>query len=150
MRRRLLLGGALLGAFVVALSQGAGSPTAALPRVEPPPTQAPRAAPAPVPEMRRNPFEFAGEPAAHADEAPASLSAEPVLAPATPAPAPARLVGFVFQAGRLRAALVFGGETYLLGLGEEAAGYTLLSADESAGVRLRTPAGNELALAVPE
>jgi len=75
----------------------------------------------------------------------------PVLSPSPlPAAVPVRFVGFVFQGRRTRAVIAVDGETYLLEAGEEAGGYTLLSADEATGVRLRTPGGGELALAVPE
>lgn len=155
MRRRLLLAGSLLGAFVVALSQGAGPPSSSPPAGEPTRAAPPTTAPAPPPEMRRNPFEFGdGDATMVREREERALASVAALHPsaATPAAAasPVRLVGFVAQAGRLRAALVLENETFLLGPGEEAGGYTLLSADESAGVRLRTPGGGELALAVPE
>lgn len=67
----------------------------------------------------------------------------------TPAPEPVvRLTGFVRRGGTLRAALSVRGEVWLLAVGEAASGFTLLAADEEAGVRLRDPLGAELALGI--
>ncbi|HET7295003.1 MAG TPA: hypothetical protein VFM88_21470 [Vicinamibacteria bacterium] len=72
------------------------------------------------------------------------------MAPVPPASAAVRLVGFVRQAGRLRVALVVEGESVLLGEGEAASGYELISADVNDGVRLKAPDGAELFVPAPE
>lgn len=102
-----------------------------------------------VPE--RNVFEYA-----HPDGSPeARVRVAPEVAPATPPPLeaaprepePVRLVGLVNRGGKLRAALSILGEVVVLGPGEEAEGYRVLSIDSDRGVRLRGPDGTERALA---
>jgi hypothetical protein len=58
-----------------------------------------------------------------------------------------RLIGFVRRGGALVAALSVAGEVVLAAAGEAAGGFTVLSVDEEAGVRLRAPDGREFALA---
>jgi hypothetical protein len=149
-RRDLLLLAALLCAFAVALTRGAGPPAAPAANPEAPSAPPTLSAPEPPPSLRRNPFEFGLAPVAAPSQRPAAAGR--ALPPALEVPAPpaaARLVGFVVQAGRTRAVVAIAGETHLLQAGEEAAGYVLISLDET-GVRLRTPDGGELALTVPE
>jgi hypothetical protein len=55
----------------------------------------------------------------------------------------------VHRGAGLRAALSILGNVVILGEGEEAEGYRVLSIDEEAGVRLRKPDGTEQALARP-
>jgi hypothetical protein len=57
-----------------------------------------------------------------------------------------RLVGLVRKGGALKAAVSMWGETVVLGVGDEARGYQVLSIDEEGGVRLRGPDGSELTL----
>ena len=68
-------------------------------------------------------------------------------------PAPAveavRLVGFVRRGGALRAALSLHGIVSVLGAGEQADGYSVLSVDEDTGVTVRTPEGEDLLLPPP-
>jgi hypothetical protein len=118
----------------------------------------PRAVPvapvaAPIPD--RNVFEFA-EPAPARAPAPVRATEPP---PATVPPSavetaaeevqPVRLIGLVHRGAGLRAALSILGNVVILGEGEEAEGYRVLSIDEEAGVRLRKPDGTEQALARP-
>jgi hypothetical protein len=111
------------------------------------------AEPAPPASAARNVFEFA-EP----KEAPvASAAPAHPVEPAPPAPSvaaapaadPVRLVGLVHRGGQLRAALSIGGTVVVLGAGEEAEGYRVLSVEEEAGVRLRGPDGIERSLSKP-
>jgi hypothetical protein len=105
--------------------------------------------PAAAAAFTRNPFEYGEVPAPVAVQ-----RAVPERSPATrlevaPAPEPVvRLVGFLQKGGAPRAALMVRGEMALLGVGEEWNGFTLLAADPETGVRLRDPAGAEIALAV--
>jgi hypothetical protein len=62
---------------------------------------------------------------------------------------PVRLVGILHTGATLRAALSVRGELLVVGVGDDASGYRVLSIDEE-GVRLRGPDGDELALAPPE
>lgn len=72
----------------------------------------------------------------------------PPEAPEEP-PAPAvRVIGLVRRGGTLKAALAVGGETFVLGPGGSAAGYTVLGVDADRGVTVRTPEGREVRLAV--
>jgi hypothetical protein len=70
--------------------------------------------------------------------------------PATRAPEPVRLVGLVNRGGKLVAALSILGEVVVLGPGDEAEGYRVLSVDSDQGVRLRGPDGTERALTTAE
>lgn len=101
------------------------------------------------PAPTRNVFEYAGRPETPPDPisvGPASLS--PVSPPHEPEP-PVRLVGLLRRGGRLRAALSLGGEVVIVGHGERAGQYSVLSIDDDRGVRLSGPDG-ELTLPPPE
>src|SRR5262245_3946206 len=126
-----------------------GGPTAVTP---PPPQRTPASppGPAPIPPLSRNPFAFARVVAPLAATVPETPRFAPVEAAATAAPSPVRLVGFVHQGDRLKAALVLEGETVLMSVGDTASGYRLLAADEDEGVRLADPDGRERLLALPE
>jgi hypothetical protein len=146
--KRAALAVALLGG-AFALSQGTGSPPdgAPAPVVGTRPA-APRS-PEPVPVLERDPFEFAGR--AVRDERPEPRNERTAPVPILkPLPPPQRLIGFEQRGERARAILVLGGETFLLAVGESAAGYTLVGSDGANAVRLRTPEGAEIALEVPE
>jgi hypothetical protein len=100
------------------------------------------------PAPLRDLFAYAGERAP--SSAPAAGDA-PVLVPTTapqptPTPRPVSLVGFVRQAGVLRAALRVHGDVVLAAPGERVGDYAVLALDEDAGVRLRGPDGAELTL----
>jgi hypothetical protein len=146
-----------IGAAVLGLSYLVGPrPEPSVPR---PPRRAaadPRPAPREMPVAGapgRNVFEFV-EP-----DAPPRVTAppRPAPAPSVEAPAPAgpvappavRLVGLVHRGGSVRAALSVRGNVVILGLGEEAEGYRVVSIDEDAGVRLAGPDGAEQVLAPP-
>ncbi len=134
------------------------------PRAEAPPPAPPRPASVPAPSgvdpgadplplPARNVFEF-DDPRLPAPP-PASLAPlmmPPPLdlssAPAPPAEA-VRLVGFVRRGGALRAALSVHGTVSVLGVGEEADGYSVLSIDEDTGVSVRRPDGDEVVLPPP-
>jgi hypothetical protein len=66
-----------------------------------------------------------------------------------PAPSPVALVGFVRQAGAVRAALSIRGSVTVLAREESAGGYVVLAIDEDRGVTLRCPDGTEMTLAPP-
>lgn len=123
-----------------------------------PPRPAPPTAPvgaeptsrvAPSHRLSRNPFEYGD-----VDEARVRIaSPRPVL----PSPSPSvtavatpvvRLVGFLRKGGALHAIVSMTGEVFVLGVGEEANGYTLLTVDEETGARVRGPDGSELTLEV--
>lgn len=142
----ILVGSALCGVF---LTWSAGSsPKAALPA---PAAGSPRPAgdpphvtsPSPVPTLRRNLFEYADQHGA--DPRPVLRVTRPSTPSATPTPA-IRLVGFVRKGEALSAALSIAGEVVVAAAGEENAGYTVLSVDEEAGVRLLDPEGREILL----
>jgi hypothetical protein len=114
----------------------------------------PPAAAAAVPEgPQRNVFEFAEAPVrlpTAPEERPPAPAADPAEAvEASPAPPAVRLVGLVRRQGGLRAALSLYGNVVVLGPGDEAEGYRVLSVDEENGVRLRNPDGSEQTLARP-
>ena len=145
----LAAGAALLGlSFLVA-----PRPDPAVPR--PPrrlaadPRPAPRETPAAgTPE--RNVFEYEEPAAPRATPAPRPVpipSAEPPPSDEPVAPAAVRLVGLVRRGGALRAAVSIRGTVVILGVGEEAEGYRVVSIDEEAGVRLTGPDGAEQSLA---
>ena len=147
----LALAGGLLAAYLVREPGSVASPSgplppaplaaAASPAVEAPPSAA---------GALRDPFRY--------DDAPRNPEPHPGLAllPAVRAAVPAQrstdqphLVGFVHRGGRLHAALSIAGEVVLLGEGDEADGYRVLSVDEDQGVRLRQPGGQEIILSSP-
>jgi hypothetical protein len=148
-----VLGVALLGALLwrgAGRSQGASAP----------PTR-PAARPAPVadwvaPEAPvRDIFRYA-EPALDREgpverrPAPAALPA-PAPSPAleAPPPLPFRLVGFVDQGRRRRAALATEAGVFLVGPGDDVEGHTVLSLHPDRGLLVRAPDGRELLLEPP-
>ena len=160
-RSRLALSGLLVAAIVLArfLRQPGYDAVARPPRgtlapgTARPPSRAARAPAMPD----RNVFEYApsaGRSPVRAVAPPATLAPDPVgaaLAATTPrAPEPVRLVGLVNRGGKLAAALSIVGEVVVLGPGEEAEGYRVLSVDSDQGVRLRGPDGTERALTAAE
>lgn len=64
-------------------------------------------------------------------------------------PPPIRLIGFIRQAGELRAALSVLGRIALLSEGEAVEGYQLVAAEQDVGVRILDPDGGELELRLP-
>jgi hypothetical protein len=110
----------------------------------------PGEAAAAVPSSLRNVFEYSDvvRPVAPPASRPVAAATLPPLTMPSPSPSPAvRLVGLVHRAGRTRAALAVAGDTVVLGAGETAAGYTVVSIDEDEGVRVRTPDGTIIVLA---
>jgi hypothetical protein len=158
MRRWILLalaGAALLS--VVALTRGAGrgAPPAPKPLAE---AARPRGTNAAVssrsttetPLLSRDPFEYAddrGSLSRGPAEDGSRIGDRPVIAPSSPKPEPVRLVGLIRRDGALRAALSIEGQVEVLGVGDEAEGYRVISIDEDVGVRLRGPDGLERAIA---
>jgi hypothetical protein len=104
-----------------------------------------------VPASLRNVFEYedaAARPALAAPPRAATTAALPSLVPPAPSPSPlVRLVGLVRRGAQTKAALVVPGDTVVLGVGESAAGYTVVSIDEDEGVRVRTPDGGTIVIA---
>lgn len=153
MRKRVAaLAAAGLGLTAITLALGSGprasqTPLARAPR-NAPTADAATPDPIPVPQHARNPFEYAGVRAAAPGRAGLrEPGLEQLAVPPMPTPEPVRLVGFVERAGKFQAALVVRGEMALLEVGESVEGFTLLGADEEAGVRLRGPDGVEIVLA---
>jgi hypothetical protein len=100
----------------------------------------------------RNVFEYAeASVRAAGPPAPVRPVAPPVATlPSAPLPPPAppvRLVGLLRRGNQLKAALAITGETYVLGSGESAAGYTVVGIDEDEGVRVKMPDGSTIVLA---
>lgn len=100
----------------------------------------------------RNVFEYAeasvraaGPPLAVRSVAPRVVT-EPSV-PLPPPPPAVRLVGLLRRGSHLKAALAITGETYVLGSGESAAGYTVVGIDEDEGVRVKMPDGSTIVLA---
>jgi len=125
-----------------------------------PPRSAPQTAPvaaeptsrvAPSHRLSRNPFEYGdGDEGRVRIASPRLVFPSPspsVTAAATPV---VRLVGFLRKGGALHAIVSVTGEVFVLAAGEQANGYTLLTADEETGARLRGPDGSELTLEVPD
>jgi hypothetical protein len=157
MRGRLALAGLLAAALLVTLFLRQPGPDAVArqPRTPSPTVVGAPLRAATVPAVpQRNVFEYAHR----ADQPEARVRVTPEAAPAPPippepasrAPAPVRLVGLVNRGGKLRAALSILGEVVVLGPGEEAEGYRVLSVDPEQGVRLRGPDGAERSLAPGE
>jgi len=147
-KRALLAAALAVGLGAMALT-GGGPPAAEPPvRVQAP---APPARQVPVPPLTRNPFEFAGRRVEQAlTIAPASGVTRAEAPSPPPLPAPVRLAGFVRRGEGVKAVLIVEGDAVLLGQGESTGGYTLLSVDETEGVRLTTPDGSEIGLPVPD
>lgn len=103
-------------------------------------------APAPEPRLARDPFRYLGAPA-RVDPVPkVARPSEPAVV-ATPSTAEAvRLAGFVRIRSQLKAVLSIAGTTIVAAPGETVEGYQVLSVDEDAGVRVRSPSGEELLL----
>jgi hypothetical protein len=147
---RLIASGIAMAVLVVWLARSApvvprsGGPGSSV--VEPTQPRAPASA-APAPRLIRDPFRYLEE--APGRLLPASPAARPsvVTALSVPtAPEPIRLSGFVRRGAQLKAVLSVAGTTVVVAPGESADGYRVLSVDEDAGVRLRSPSGEELLL----
>jgi hypothetical protein len=121
----------------------------------PPPVARPRARPArPVRSggaalspSTRNVFEYGARPTpepAWRPAAPAVPSLPPVVEEPVAAPA-VRLVGLVRRGGVIKAALQVHGETMVVGAGEAAGDYRVVSIDDD-GVRLRAADGTTITL----
>jgi hypothetical protein len=137
----------LIGVWVASSSSIAPIADSAIPRTERPKRPAATLSEAPPARLTRDPFRYADEPAVRAEAPPPRRLPEPTAAtPAPPAPERIRLSGFVRRGGELRAALWIAGTTLVAAVGESAEGYRVISIDEDAGVRVRTPAGEELLL----
>jgi hypothetical protein len=101
----------------------------------------------------RNVFEYADGEARPAAPVPNMAAVAPPVIPGLvqppPAPSPlVRLVGLVRRGAQTRVALALAGDTIVLGAGESASGYTVISIDEEEGVRLRAPDGSTIVLVV--
>lgn len=150
MRARALVAVVVAAGLLGFLAAGGG------PRADPPPpaptsttvTETPRPRDSPA-TPSRNPFVYADE-TVPAPMPPLAPSPRTSVESVPPAPAPVRLVGLVYEGGRLKAALAIAGAVHVLAPGEEAAGYLLLSLDDEQGARLRGPGGNELVVQQPE
>jgi len=151
-RRVLLLGVAAAGGLLVVAWARGGGPVSTSPAAPAsggarlaPPVHPPPGRDAPSPGPMRNLFEYGqGD---RAPEAPlgdvSRRGARPVIAD-PPTPEPVRWVGLVRRGGEVRVALSLLGEVVILAPGETFSGYTLLTVDEDAGARLRTPSGAEV------
>jgi hypothetical protein len=163
MKVRLLALAAVLALVMAVFSRGEGPshPRAAAedgarqaPASEPAPAE-----PSPVPFSAddkppvRDLFRYADRPVA---PAPAMVVPRPRIRAVVPTPSPepsvpptpaVKLVGLVSKAGRPHAALSIEGEVWVAGVGDEVAGYTVLSLDDTA-VRLRGPDGTDIVLDV--
>lgn len=154
MRRWVLLAPAgVVLLSVVALTRGAGrgaapeskpSAEAARPR-NTDAAVSPRVA-TETPLLSRDPFEYADDRPSlsrRAAEDGPRFGDRPVITLPSPTPEPVRLVGLIRRDGALRAALSIEGQVEVLGVGDEAEGYRVISIDEDVGVRLRAPDGLE-------
>ena len=156
MRARVLVMAAVAAALALYLIRAAGSPDGSSAPPDSVRTAGPARAlaePVATPSSPlRNVFEYA-EASLRASGPPARLRsvAPPVaMEPSPPLPPPAspvRLVGLLRRGGHLKAALAIAGETYVLGSGESAAGYTVIGIDEDEGVRVKMPDGSTIVLA---
>ena len=148
MSPRVAIAGALAILLAVVLMKDLGAgPVPAPPPRRPRPPQAARGGAALGPPPDRNVFEYASRPVTDAP-APPTATLGPVTAAspeaATPAPA-VRLVGLLRRGGVLKAALSVRGETLMVGPGDAAGDYRVISIDED-GVRLRAPDGTTITL----
>jgi hypothetical protein len=154
-RARLIASAAVLAMILaVLLLRGPGPGASARPperRAAMPAKPLSRAPDPDLPWPARDPFRYADERTA-GESPPRPLN--PVAPPSvgsSPSPAasanPLRFIGLVRTGRTLKAALSMWGETVVLGEGEEARGYRVLSVDEESGVRLKQPDGSELSLA---
>jgi hypothetical protein len=147
-RWRLAVALALVAAGVFAVREARQQAAERPPDSPPPPPvvgpDAPAAA-AHTPRFTRDPFRYVER----VREPPAAARAEhrEAAPEATPTPEPAvRLSGFVRSGGALRAVLVRGSVVAVVAAGDSVDGYRVLSVDEDAGVRVKTPTGEELLL----
>jgi hypothetical protein len=147
-----VLGGALLGGLLLRAAGPAPGPIAP----QAPPAAMPQASPwAPHKAPPRDVFRYADE-----EPAPGAGSERPVLVELPtvepppplepPAPDPVKLIGLVQRGGVWRAALSIHGDVVVLGVGEGSGGYELVALDESEGVSVRDPQGQELKLILPD
>ena len=137
---------ALLAAALLMRDIGGGAPPPVpRPRARPArPVRSGTAAPAPT---TRNVFEYGARPTpepAFRPAAPVIPSLPPVVEPPAAAPA-VRLVGLVRRGGVIKAALQIHGETMVVGAGEAAGDYRVVSIDDE-GVRLRAADGTTITL----
>ena len=154
MRLRALLAGlALLVLSAVVFTAGAGRGAAPFATSLAPRTAAVPSVPStPAAMPGRNVFEYMDDEPPRVAPGPPGFRPAPVESqPASdvarePPVHAARLVGFVRRGGSLKAALALRDSVYVLSVGEEAEGYTLLAADEDAGVRIQGPEGVVLTL----
>ncbi|HZM49645.1 MAG TPA: hypothetical protein VFE68_04105, partial [Vicinamibacteria bacterium] len=148
MRGRVLVMAAVAAALALYLIRAAGGPDGSSAAPDSVRTAAPtRAVAGPVASPSsslRNVFEYAeasvraaGPPLAVRSVAPRVVT-EPSV-PLPPPPPAVRLVGLLRRGSHLKAALAITGETYVLGSGESAAGYTVVGIDEDEGVRVKMP-----------
>lgn len=101
---------------------------------------------APPKRLARDPFRYRDDTPAHVEPVAPFRPREAVATP-VPATAPAiSLSGFVRRGPQLKAVLSVAGTTLVVGAGEAAEGYSVVSIDEDVGVRVRTPTGEELLL----
>lgn len=147
MRWRAPAAAAVLALAAVVLTRGAG-PEIGTPATSPRLDPAGADQPVPSSELKRNPFEYAGPPAAAAQERARPAPALGAVAPST-FPDAVRVVGFLRRGGELRAVLSVDGDVLLAATGEIVAGYRVLALDEESGVRLLAPDGSERRLSVP-
>jgi hypothetical protein len=156
MRGRVLVMAAVAAALAFYLIRAAGGPDGSSAAPDSVRTAAPTRAvaePVAMPSSSlRNVFEYAeasvraaGPPRAVRSVAPTVVT-EPRV-PLPPPPPAVRLVGLLRRGSHLKAALAITGETYVLGSGESAAGYTVVGIDEDEGVRVKMPDGSTIVLA---
>jgi hypothetical protein len=153
LKAKRIAGAAVLAvALGIVLGRWVG-PGRSSPPVEPPPRRPPPAAsrnPEPAAAWpARDPFRYVEQRAPAPATPRVRLPTTPLRVPAAEPSAsasPLRLIGLVRQGDRLKAALSLWGETIVLGAGEEARGYKVLSVDEERGVSLKGPDGSELTL----
>lgn len=148
LRALVLSAASVFLAFQMSRQSGrALSPAAPEPERKAAPVAAPTEDPVPAPPFARDPFRFGfGPDPALAVRARPPVAPEPI-APA-PTPSPVRLVGLVRRGGVLNAAIAVGGEVALAAVGESAFGYSVRGIDEDTGVRVQTPDGAELLIAL--
>jgi len=157
-KRLLLIGGAAVaallgGLFLRAAGPGLGAKSP-LPAAEPTPLPSATPSLSVLVTPTRDVFRYTDQADLRRPEATvramASPAAEvpPPLQP--PAPEPIRLVGLVQRGGAWRAALSINDDVVVLGVGEASGGYQLVAIDESEGVTVRDPQGQERRLLLPE
>lgn len=146
--RAILAVGAVLIVAMLLMRDAAREPVSDPRPRRPRPSRPARANATEAPASRRNVFEFAPRVApepVHRPAAPAIVEG-PSVAPSPVSEPPVRFVGLVRRGGTLKAAVRIHGEPAVLGMGEEAGGYTVVGIDED-GVRLRAADGSTLTLA---